>query len=104
MNPTTRASICDPQQQQQLQQFMTVEGVVLRPCGLSCRPTDQGGPHAVPSFAVTLKKEGITLMSDDIKEKGAQLCLEYFHFVVPQEVLYLFYFNNRVWAESICGS
>lgn len=63
MNSTTRASICDPQQQQQQQQFMTVEGVVLRPCGLSCRPTDQGGPHAAPSLAVTLKKEGITLMS-----------------------------------------
>lgn len=42
---------------------MTVEGVVLRPCGLSFRPTDQGGPHVDAPLAVTLKKGGITLMS-----------------------------------------
>lgn len=48
---------------QQQQQFMTVEGVVLRPCGLSFRPTDQGAPNVAPPSVVALKKGGITLMS-----------------------------------------
>lgn len=101
MNSTTRASICDP----------TATAIY------DCRGRSPSSMRLVieanwprwttrSSFPCRDSKErrNYANVSDDIKEKGAQLCLEYFHFVVPQEVLYLFYFNNRVWAESICGS